>query len=203
MALRAIRINNDPILKRPCREVPQVDDRVRQLLDDMLETLHATANGAAIAAPQVGILRRLIVIDMGELSGGPLKLVNPRIIFQEGQQECEEEGCLSFPDCWLTTVRPQRVIVEAMNEEGKTILLTGSGPLAQCFSHENRPSGRRHLPAARHRQAAGKGKIPPQKETVGYGVDSAAAAAGGHAGGAAALSDWMQPGWMPSGQGSD
>lgn len=127
MALRAIRINNDPILKRPCREVPQVDDRVRQLLDDMLETLHATANGAAIAAPQVGILRRLIVIDMGELSGGPLKLVNPRIIFQEGQQECEEEGCLSFPDCWLTTVRPQRVIVEAMNEEGKTILLTGSG----------------------------------------------------------------------------
>ena len=136
MALRAIRINNDPILKRPCREVPQVDDRVRQLLDDMLETLHATANGAAIAAPQVGILRRLIVIDMGELSGGPLKLVNPRIIFQEGQQECEEEGCLSFPDCWLTTLRPQRVIVEAMNEEGKTILLTGSGPLAQCFSHE-------------------------------------------------------------------
>ena len=136
MALRAIRINNDPILKRPCREVPQVDDRVRQLLDDMLETLYATANGAAIAAPQVGILRRLIVIDMGELSGGPLKLVNPRIIFQEGQQECEEEGCLSFPDCWLTTLRPQRVIVEAMNEEGKTILLTGSGPLAQCFSHE-------------------------------------------------------------------
>ena len=110
--------------------------RAGQLLDDMLETLHATANGAAIAAPQVGILRRLIVIDMGELSGGPLKLVNPRIIFQEGQQECEEEGCLSFPDCWLTTLRPQRVIVEAMNEEGKTILLTGSGPLAQCFSHE-------------------------------------------------------------------
>lgn len=86
MALRAIRINNDPILKRPCREVPQVDDRVRQLLDDMLETLHATANGAAIAAPQVGILRRLIVIDMGELSGGSLKLVNPRIIFQEGSR---------------------------------------------------------------------------------------------------------------------
>ena len=136
MALRAIRINNDPILKRPCREVPQVDDRVCQLLDDMLETLHATANGAAIAAPQVGILRRLIVIDMGELSGGLLKLVNPRIIFQEGQQECEEAGCLSFPVCWLTTLRPQRVIVGAMNEEGKTILLTGSGPLAQCFSHE-------------------------------------------------------------------
>ena len=166
MALRAIRINNDPILKRPCREVPQVDDRVRQLLDDMLETLHATANGAAIAAPQVGILRRLIVIDMGELSGGPLKLVNPRIIFQEGQQECEEEGCLSFPDCWLTTLRPQRVIVEAMNEEGKTILLTGSGPLAQCFSHEidhldgvtfqqravDRPQGRAKSRRRRRRQ---------------------------------------------------
>ena len=77
MALRAIRINNDPILKRKCREVLQVDDQIRQLLDDMLETLHRTSNGAAIAAPQVGVLKRLVVIDMGELSGGVLKLVNP------------------------------------------------------------------------------------------------------------------------------
>ncbi len=136
MALRAIRINNDPILKRPCREVQQVDDRVRNLLEDMLETLHATENGAAIAAPQVGVLRRLIVIDMGELSGGPLKLVNPRIIYAQGKQVCEEEGCLSFPDCWLTTVRPERVIVEALDEQGKAIMLTGEGPLAQCLSHE-------------------------------------------------------------------
>lgn len=69
MALRAIRLNRDPVLYRKCLEVEQVDDKVRQLLDDMLQTLHATSNGAAIAAPQVGVLRRLVVIDMGELSG--------------------------------------------------------------------------------------------------------------------------------------
>lgn len=99
MALRAIRLNRDPVLYRKCREVEQVDNKVRQLLDDMLQTLHATSNGAAIAAPQVGVLRRLVVIDMGELSGGVLKLVNPKIIHKQGRQVCDE-GCLSFPDQW-------------------------------------------------------------------------------------------------------
>lgn len=88
MALRAIRLNRDPVLYRKCREVEQVDDKVRQLLDDMLQTLHATSNGAAIAAPQVGVLRRLVVIDMGELSGGVLKLVNPQNHPQAGQHRC-------------------------------------------------------------------------------------------------------------------
>ena len=135
MAIRNVVKKGDEVLKKVSRPVEKFDEKLWELLDDMAETMYKN-EGVGLAAPQVGILRRLIVIDMGELSGGPLKLVNPRIIFQEGQQECEEEGCLSFPDCWLTTLRPQRVIVEAMNEEGKTILLTGSGPLAQCFSHE-------------------------------------------------------------------
>ena len=105
MALRALRINRDPILRKKCKEVEQTDEHIRQILEDMLETLHATSNGAAIAAPQVGILKRLVVIDMGEVSGGVLKLVNPKIIEQEGEQLCEE-GCLSFPDRWAYTMRP-------------------------------------------------------------------------------------------------
>lgn len=135
MALRAIRINNDPILKRRCREVQQVDGHIRQLLDDMLETLHRTSNGAAIAAPQVGVLKRLVVIDMGELSGGVLKLVNPNIVSSSGKQICDE-GCLSFPDRWAQTVRPAHVVVEALDENGQPITLTGEAELAQCLSHE-------------------------------------------------------------------
>ena len=135
MALRAIRLNRDPVLYRKCREVEQVDDKVRQLLDDMLQTLHATSNGAAIAAPQVGVLRRLVVIDMGELSGGVLKLVNPKIIHKQGRQVCDE-GCLSFPDQWAQTVRPYQVTVQALDENGQEIQLTGEGELAQCFCHE-------------------------------------------------------------------
>ena len=116
MALRAIRINDDPILKKHCKKVEVVDDKIRQILNDMLDTLHATSNGAAIAAPQVGILKRLVVIDMGELSNGVLKLVNPEIINQEGEQLCEE-GCLSFPDRWAQTRRPNRVTVKALDEK--------------------------------------------------------------------------------------
>ena len=132
MALRAIRINNDPILKRPCREVPQVDDRVRQLLDDMLETLHATANGAAIAAPQVGILRRVVVIDVGE---GLLELVNPEILSTEGEQR-QMEGCLSVPGKRGVVARPAKVTVRALNRRGKPIEIVGEGFLAIALCHE-------------------------------------------------------------------
>lgn len=135
MALRALRINRDPILRKKCKEVEQTDEHIRQILEDMLETLHATSNGAAIAAPQVGILKRLVVIDMGEVSGGVLKLVNPKIIEQEGEQLCEE-GCLSFPDRWAYTMRPYRVKVKAQNEQGQEITLVGEGELAKCFCHE-------------------------------------------------------------------
>lgn len=135
MALRALRINRDPILRKKCKEVEQTDEHIRKILEDMLETLHATSNGAAIAAPQVGILKRLVVIDMGEVSGGVLKLVNPKIIEQEGEQLCEE-GCLSFPDRWAYTMRPYRVKVQAQNEQGQEITLVGEGELAKCFCHE-------------------------------------------------------------------
>lgn len=135
MALRALRINNDPILRKHCREVAVVDDKIRSILDDMVETLHATKNGAALAAPQVGILKRLVVIDMGELSGGVLKLVNPKVVSQEGSYR-SEEGCLSFPDRWAETIRPYFVTVEAQDEQGNHIVLKGEGEMAKCFCHE-------------------------------------------------------------------
>lgn len=107
MAIRELRYNDDPVLRKSCREVEEVNDRVRQLLDDMMDTLHHTESGAALAANQIGILRRLVVIDYCDQY---LKLVNPKIIKSEGEQECVE-GCLSFPNRVAKTVRPQTVTV--------------------------------------------------------------------------------------------
>ena len=132
MAIRQLRYNDDPILRKKCRRVDIVDDRIRQILDDMMNTLHQTDNGAALAANQVGILRRLIVIDY---CGQYLKLVNPEIINSEGTQECAE-GCLSFPNRFAKTLRPQKVTVRALNEHGEEVLLTGEGDMAKCFCHE-------------------------------------------------------------------
>ncbi len=135
MALRTIRTWPDEILTKKCREVPEVTDTIRTILDDMADTLHQTPNGAAIAAPQVGILRRLVVIDAGELSGGLIKLVNPVIVKQQGEQLCTE-GCLSFPNEGFQTKRPEQVVVEGLDEWGKPVRLTGSGFMAKCFCHE-------------------------------------------------------------------
>lgn len=98
----------------------------------MTDTLHATPNGAAIAANQVGILKRLVVIDMGT---GLMKLVNPVIVEQTGEQDCIE-GCLSFPEKYGRTIRPQTVIVKAVDENGEEVTLTGIDEMAKCFCHE-------------------------------------------------------------------
>ncbi len=132
MALREIRLVGDEILRKKSRPVEVVDDRIRQLLDDMAETMYNTENGGGLAAPQIGILRRLIVIDMGE---GLIKLVNPRIISQEGTQEVIE-GCLSIPGKLGKLTRPATVTVQALNENGEELVLTGTGNLAKCFCHE-------------------------------------------------------------------
>ncbi|WP_130862067.1 peptide deformylase [Bacilliculturomica massiliensis] len=132
MAVRNLRYDGDEILRKKCKEVTEVDDRVRQLLDDMMDTLHETENGAALAANQVGILRRLVVIDYEDQY---LKLVNPRIVESSGTQDCVE-GCLSFPDQFGRTVRPERVTVKALDENGKELTLTGEGEMAKCFCHE-------------------------------------------------------------------
>lgn len=132
MAIRQLRYEGDGILSKKCREVTVVDDKIRELLDDMLDTLHTMPNGAAIAACQVGILKRLVVIDMGD---GVIKLVNPKIIAANGVQE-SIEGCLSFPNKAGITVRPKKVTVQALNEFGEEILLEGEDLMAKCLCHE-------------------------------------------------------------------
>lgn len=132
MAIRNIRYNDDPVLRKKCKEVKVIDDKIRQILDDMLETLLETENGAAIAANQVGILKRLVVIDYEDYH---FKLVNPVITESDGVQECNE-ACLSFPNRCVRTIRPQKVTVRALDEYGKEITITGEDVLAQCFCHE-------------------------------------------------------------------
>jgi peptide deformylase len=132
MALRRIRLSNDEILRKKSRAVKVVDDKIRQILNDMADTMYNTENGAGLAAPQVGILKCLVVMDMGQ---GLIKLVNPKIIKQEGTQEVVE-GCLSIPNTWGKLVRPAKVTVQALNENGEEIILTGTGDLAKCFCHE-------------------------------------------------------------------
>ncbi len=132
MALRQIRLRDDEILRKKSRVVEMVDDKIKQLLNDMAETMYNTGNGGGLAAPQVGILKRLVVIDMGQ---GLIKLVNPRIVEQEGSQEVIE-GCLSIPNTFGKLIRPAKVTVEALNENGEKIVLTGTDDLAKCFCHE-------------------------------------------------------------------
>ncbi|QOX61942.1 peptide deformylase [Anoxybacterium hadale] len=132
MALRQIRLQDDEILRKKSKIVEVVDDRIRQILEDMVETMYHTEIGGGLAAPQVGILKRLVVIDMGQ---GLIKLVNPRIIQQEGSQEVIE-GCLSIPNKWGKLIRPDKVTIQALNENGEELTLTGTGDLAKCFCHE-------------------------------------------------------------------
>lgn len=133
MAIRNIIHEGDEGLRKKSKPVEVVDDRIRQLLDDMVETMHEF-NGVGLAAPQVGVLKRIIVIDLYD-DRGPIKLVNPVIIKQKGEQEVEE-GCLSFPNQYAKLVRPAEVVVTALNEEGKAIKVTGRGLLAQALAHE-------------------------------------------------------------------
>lgn len=132
MAVRKLRYEEDDILRKRCKEVLAVDDKIRGYLDDMMDTLHHTENGAALAANQVGILKRLVVVDY---CGYCLKLVNPVIIGSSGVQECME-GCLSFPGSFVKTIRPQKVTVEALDEFGRTIMIEGEDEMAKCFCHE-------------------------------------------------------------------
>ena len=133
MALRNIVQVEDPILRKKCKPVEKVDDKIRDLLSDMAETMYH-APGRGLAACQVGILRRLVVIDMGQ-GDGLMKLVNPRITHTKGEQEVIE-GCLSIPGKAGWLLRPFEVTVEALDENGDPVTLTGTGDLAKCFCHE-------------------------------------------------------------------
>ena len=133
MAIRQIRLSNDEILRKTSREVAEVNDKIRELLQDMLETMHRY-NGVGLAAPQVGVLKRVIVIDLYDGSE-PLQLVNPKIVKAKGKQEVEE-GCLSFPNEYAKLIRPREVVVEALNEKGEKVKIVGKDLLAQALAHE-------------------------------------------------------------------
>lgn len=131
MAIRKIRIMGDKILEKKCRQVEEVTPRIRQLVDDMLDTMY-DACGVGLAAPQVGILKRIVVIDVGE---GPLVLINPVITQTDGKQT-GEEGCLSYPGKSGVVTRPNVVTVKAWNENMEEITVTGEGLLARAICHE-------------------------------------------------------------------
>ena len=133
MAIREVRLNGDEILRKKAREVEVVDDRIKELLEDMLDTMHKF-DGVGLAAPQVGILKRVIVIDLYD-GNPPLKLVNPEIIKEKGTQEVDE-GCLSFPNQYAKVVRPKEVTVTALNENGERVKIVAKDLLAQALSHE-------------------------------------------------------------------
>ncbi len=132
MALRKINYYDEQFLRRQSKPVKKVDDRIRKLLDDMAETMYNTPNGGGLSACQIGILKRVVVIDMGQ---GLLKLVNPEIIEVAGEQ-IGIEGCLSFPGVWGKVKRPAKVVVQALDENGEQITIRAAGPLARCLSHE-------------------------------------------------------------------
>ena len=131
MALRNIVKEGDAVLNKKCRPVTKFDGKLAMLLEDMAETMH-DANGVGLAAPQVGILRRIAVIDIGE---GVIELVNPQIIAFSGKQE-GNEGCLSFPGQWGIVKRPNYVKVKAQDRNGEEFTIEGRELLARAFCHE-------------------------------------------------------------------
>ena len=134
MALRNIVKDGDPILTKRCRPVENFDSKLHTLLDDMAETMHH-ANGVGLAAPQVGMLRRVVVIDVSPEQNNVLELVNPKIIAYSGEQE-GIEGCLSFPGEWGITKRPEYVKVRAQDRNGDEFEIEGRDLLAKAFCHE-------------------------------------------------------------------
>ena len=133
MGLRNIRTEGDEILKKKSKEVEVIDDKIKELIKDMIDTMHKY-DGVGLAAVQVGILKQIIVIDLYD-EKPILKLINPKIVKTKGTQEVEE-GCLSFPNKYVKVIRPEEVTVEALDENGKNIKVTGTGLLAQAISHE-------------------------------------------------------------------
>ena len=131
MALRTIVFKTDDILRKKCKNVEIFDEKLGILLDDMAETMYK-ANGVGLAAPQVGILRRAVVVDVGE---GLLELINPEIIKAKGSQR-DVEGCLSCPNEWGYVVRPMEIVVKAQDRNGKNIQLKLKEFFARAVCHE-------------------------------------------------------------------
>lgn len=134
MAIRRIREEGDEILKKVSKPVEVVDEKIRQLVQDMFETMYKF-NGVGLAAVQVGLLKRILVIHIDYEKEKPVILINPEIKKQKGSQTCDE-GCLSFPNKYAKVERPEEIVVEGLDENGKKITVKGKGLLAQALSHE-------------------------------------------------------------------
>ena len=133
MAIRNLRYENDEILKKRSREIEVIDDKIKELAKDMMETMHKW-DGVGLAGPQVGVLKRIIVSDLYE-EGAQFTLINPVILKQRGIQEVDE-GCLSFPNKYGKVERPKEVVVEALDIDGKKVKLKAKDLLAQALCHE-------------------------------------------------------------------
>lgn len=144
MAIRELRLRDDEILHKKCKEVKNFDERLHILLDDMYDTMKSK-DGVGLAAPQVGILKRAAVIDISDADEkrkkkadngiGKIELINPEIIEESGEQT-DNEGCLSFPDVFGKVTRPYKVTIKAQDRNGKWFKLTGEGLLARAICHE-------------------------------------------------------------------
>lgn len=166
MSTFKIRINDDPILRRKCKPVERVDQKVRDIFDRMLETMYA-APGVGLAAPQVGISRRLIVIDVGD---GPIKLANPKVTFLSDEEELGMEGCLSYPGLEGEVWRCSKVRLSGLDENGQRVSYEGEGLFARCAQHEcDHLDGRVYIDIAENVHPV---TANPEEETEGEQEDS-------------------------------
>ena len=133
MAIRNLRYEKDEILRKKSREVEVIDDKIQTLIDDMIDTMYKY-NGVGLSAVQVGVLKRVVVIDIDD-GNGVITLINPEITKTKGEQEVEE-GCLSFPNQYAKMIRPKEVVVEALDRSGKKITIKSKDLLAQAIDHE-------------------------------------------------------------------
>jgi len=134
MALRKIVVEGDPVLRKVCRPVEKFDARLHMLLDDMADTMYE-AEGVGLAAPQVAILRRVVVIDVGD-ENGLIEMINPKIIYDSREQVCDAEGCLSVPGERGLVSRPKKVVCEYFDRNGEKKEITGEDFLARAICHE-------------------------------------------------------------------
>lgn len=158
MAIRKIRVDGDEILRKTCKPIEKMTPRLQTLIDDMFDTMYE-ANGVGLAAPQVGILKRIVVIDVCD--GDAYCLINPEIISSDGEQE-GDEGCLSLPGLVGTVIRPNHVICKALDRDMNEITVEGEGLLARAICHELD-----HLNGVLYKDLAVDGLYsvePPEKE---------------------------------------
>ena len=135
MTVRALHLLGSPVLRQKAKPVARVDDAVRALVDDLLETMRA-ARGVGLAANQVGVARRVAVVDVGEEDPPPLVLINPVVVERAPELETAEEGCLSIPEIFGDVERPARVVVEALDRDGQPYRVTAGGYKARAIQHE-------------------------------------------------------------------